>query len=100
MSLTRGDTERTMVYRKSILERDGKYKFLLLTMDDRPFTSLVESAESKSIFDMSRTVIQVFSAKIKNPTEQDYFAKRNRMEQEGWKFCMEAFDELPISVVF
>jgi hypothetical protein len=89
-----------MFYRKSIFERDGKYKFLLLTIDDRPFTSLVESAESESIFDMSRTVIQVFSAtKVKNPTEQDYLTERNLWEQEGWKFCMEAFDELPIAVV-
>ena len=89
-----------MVYRKSIFERDSKYKFLLLTIDERPFTSLVESAESESIFDMSRTVIQVFFAtKVKNPTEQDYLAERNRLEQEGWKFCMEAFDELPIAVL-
>ena len=88
-----------MVYRKSIFERGGKYKYLHLTIDDRPFTSLVESAESKSILDMSRTVIQVSFSKIKNPTEQDYLAERNRMEQEGWKFCMEAFDELPIAAV-
>jgi len=90
----------TMIYRKSIFERDGKHKFLHLTIDDRPFTSLVESAESESIFDMSCTVIQVFPAtKAKNPSEQDYLSERNRLEQEGWKFCLEAFDELPIAVL-
>jgi len=90
----------TMIYRKSIFERDGRYKFLHLTIDDRPFTSLVESAESESIFYMSRAVIRVFPAtKVKNPTEQDYLIERNRLEQEGWKFCMEAFDELPIAAV-
>jgi hypothetical protein len=89
-----------MVYRKSIFERAGKYKFLLLTIDDRPFTSLVESAESASALDMSRTVIQVFPAtKVRNPTEQDYVTECNRLEQEGWKFWGEAFDELPIAVV-
>jgi len=90
----------TMIYRKSIFERDGKYKFLLLTIDDRPFTSLVESAESDSVFDMSCTVIQVFPAtRIENPSEQDYLAERSRLEREGWKFCVEAFDELPIAVL-
>lgn len=89
-----------MVYRKSIFERDGKYKFLHLTIDDRPFTSLVESAESESIFDMSRTVIQVFPfTTVKNPSEHDYLAERNRIEQDGWKFCFEAFDEHPIAAV-
>ncbi len=88
-----------MVYLKSIFQRNGQYKFLHLTMDDRPFKSLVESAESESVFDMSRTVIQVFPAtKTKNPTEQDYLAERNRLEREGWVFWGEATDELPIAV--
>lgn len=85
--------------RKSIFERNGKYKFLCLTIDDRPFTSLVESAESESVYDMSRTVIQVFPAtKLRNPTEEDYLTERNRLEQEGWKFWNEAFGEFPIAV--
>ena len=90
---------KKMIYRKSIFERNGKYKFLHLTIDDRPFASLVQSAESKSVFDMSCTVIQVFRAtKAQNPTEQDYLIERNRLEQSGWKFVAEAFDELPIAV--
>jgi hypothetical protein len=89
-----------MVYRKSIFERNGNYKFLHLTIDDRPFTSLVESAESASVFDMSLTVIQIFPAtKVKNPTEQDYLSERERLEREGWVDWGEATDELPIAVV-
>jgi len=30
-----------MVYRKSIFERSGRFKFLHFTEGDRPFTSLV-----------------------------------------------------------
>jgi hypothetical protein len=86
-----------MVYRKSIFERNGRYKFLHLTTDDRPFASLVESAESESILDMSRTVIQIFPATgVRDPTGQDYLSERVRLEREGWKFCVEAFDELPV----
>jgi hypothetical protein len=53
---------------------------------------LVESAESESIFDMSRTPIQVFPfIHITNPTEQDYLAERNRLEQDGWAFLGEGY---------
>jgi hypothetical protein len=94
-----------MIYRKSIFERDGKYKFLHLTIDDRPFTSLVESAESESIFDMSCTVIQVFpTTKAKNPSEQDYLAERNRLSNRAGSSAsrrltncrLQFFPELPI----
>ena len=61
---------------------------------------LFESAESESVFAMSLTVIQVFPAtKVRNPTEQDYLSERRRLEREGWVFCGEATDELPIAVV-
>jgi hypothetical protein len=81
-----------MVYRKSIFERNGKYKYLHLLTDDRACPSLVESAESESIFDMSRTPIQVFPfIHITNPTEQDYLAERNRLEQDGWAFLGEGY---------
>jgi hypothetical protein len=54
---------------------------------------------ASSIFDMSCTPIQV--THFGNPngvTEQDYFAQRDRLIQNGWAFRWEAFDELPIGV--
>jgi len=86
------------LYRKSIFEKNGEFKFLLIEKDDRP-TSLCESVESSSIFNMSCTSIQV--TRFRNPkgvTEQDYFAQRDRLIQNGWVFRGEAFDELPIAV--
>ncbi len=69
-----------------------------LCEDDR-LTSLVESFESSSPFDMSCTPIQIIPlrARIK-VTEQDYFAELDRLEQQGWEGLVEAFDELPIGV--
>ena len=86
------------IYRKSIFERDGKFKFLHLLEDDRP-ASLVESAESASPFDMSRTPIQVLVLRPRRRvTETDYFEELSRLEEEGWKFLAEAFEELPIAI--
>ena len=56
-----------------------------------------ESAESKSVFDMSCTLIAVNH--LKNPTEAEYAARRNALELDGWAFRGEAFDELPIATV-
>ena len=86
------------VYRKSIFERDGRFKFLHLLEDDRP-ASLVESVESSSPFDMSLTPIQVVVLRpAVRVTETDYFDERNRLTEQGWKLLGEAFDELPIAV--
>jgi len=88
----------TSLYRKSIFEKNGKCKFLLFEQREGLHPSLCESVES-SIFDMSCTPIQVMH--FNNPqgvTEQDYFAQRDRMLQNGWTFRGEAFDELPIAV--
>jgi hypothetical protein len=90
----------TNIYRKSVFERGGKYKFLHLLVDDRPFASLVESAGQSSPLAMSCTPISAIPlrTKVKNPTEQDYSEERNRLEREGWEFRVESFDELPIGV--
>jgi hypothetical protein len=86
------------VYRKSIFERDGKFKFLHLLEGDRP-APLVESVESSSPFDMSLTPIQVtFLRPGQRTTEHDYFDERIRLEGQGWKFLIEAFDEIPIAI--
>ena len=86
------------VYRKSIFERDGKFKFLHLLEDHRP-ASLVESVESSSPFDMSCTPIQVISLRPSvRVTETDYFDECNRLKREGWTFLTEALDELPIAI--
>ncbi len=85
----------TRPYLKSIFEKDGKFKFLLLERLDEQRPSLCESAESVSIFDMSCTKISV--NRLKNPTEQEYAARRNLLELDGWAFRGEAFDELPIA---
>jgi hypothetical protein len=82
-------------YQKSIFEKDGKFKFLLLEQRDERGPSLCESAESASIFDMSCTAIAVNH--LKNPTEQEYADRRNLLELEGWAFRGEAFEELPIA---
>jgi hypothetical protein len=87
----------TIPYRKSIFERDGKFKFLLLEQRDDQRLVLCESAESKSVFDMSCTVIAVNH--LKNPSETEYAARRNALELERWAFRGEAFDELPIATV-
>ena len=44
---------------------------------------------SKSVFDMSCLVIAV----------DQYAARRNALELDGWSFRGEAFDELPIATV-
>ncbi len=86
------------VYRKSIFERHGKFKFLHLLEDDRP-ASLVESVESSSPFDMSLTPIQVLVLRPRiRVTETDYFEERSRLEEQGWNFLTEAFEELPIGI--
>lgn len=83
-------TGETVMDLKSIFERNGKYKFLHLVGDDRPFGTLVESVESESIFDMDHALIEVSSvSNLQHPTEQDYLRERNRLEQEGWQFCSE-----------
>jgi hypothetical protein len=89
----------TSIYRKCVFERNGKYKFLHLLVDDRPFVSLVESYEESSPLAMSCTPIGIIPLRtnVKNPTEQDYSEERNRLEREGWEFRVEAFDELPIA---
>jgi hypothetical protein len=86
----------TRPYQKSIFEKDGKFKFVLLEQRDEQRFTLCESAESTSVFNMSLTPIAVNYSK--NPTEQEYAARRQSIELDGWTFWGEAFDELPIAV--
>lgn len=90
-----GRGNMSSLYRKSIFEKDGKFKFLLLEQRDQQQPSLCESAESVSIFDMSCTVIAVNH--LKNATEKEYAARRNLLELDGWTFRGEAFEELPFA---
>ncbi|SRR5258708_2873699 len=88
------------VYRKSIFEKDGKFKFLLFEQrGESLYPSLCDSVESPSIFDMSCAIIQVAHFGVpKGATEHDYMSQRDRLERDGWAFRVEAFDELPIGV--
>ena len=87
-----------MLYRKSIFEKNGKFKFVLLEQQPDRDPRLCESAESSSALDMSVTTIEVFWSRIRKPTEQDYLAQRDQLERDGWMFRVEQLDELPIAI--
>lgn len=89
-----------MTYRKSLFEKDGKYKFLLFEQKEDQRLTLCESVESPSMFDMSCTPIQVSYFNVSNGvTEQDYAVQRDRLERDGWTFLGETLSEIPIAVV-
>jgi hypothetical protein len=48
---------------------------------------------------MSLTPIQVLVLRPRiRVTETDYFEERSRLEEQGWNFLTEAFEELPIGI--